>query len=193
MNWYSFFKISNNIIEHLNQRGVNENNTRFHLNEDKTRAYFPLWNGMGQLIGYQKYYPEGSKNTKDLENQKYHTIVPNNAFKGNVFWNLDGIDINSISYLFLTEGIFKSVKIRNLGYPTVALLGNSPSDSAKNQIKLWKSKNIKIIGVLDNDKAGQKLKSVCDTYCTVPNPYKDIDDMPEEEAKKFLENCLNSI
>jgi hypothetical protein len=69
-------------------------------------------------------------------------------------------------------------------------LGNSPSDSAKNQIKLWRSKGIKIIGILDNDKAGLKLRSVCDSYFTVPNPYKDIDEMPDSEAKKFLENCL---
>lgn len=174
------------MVSHLRGRGVDPEMTRVIIDEESGDTYFFLYNLSGQLVGYQKYNPNYSKVNKNPQLAKYFTWVSDEGRgKKIAVWGLEYFDMN-LPYIFLVEGVFDAARIREAGYPAIALLCNDPSSS----LTRWLSTlpQTKIV-IYDNDKAGRKLRRVGNYSYTVPTG-KDVNDLTPEEAKEFLTDCL---
>lgn len=178
-------------IDHLSSRGVDANRTYFIHDEKTNNTYFFLYNLSGDIVGYQKYNPDYPKEGGLGYLGRYFTKVqkgPTGHSKIAVF-GLDTYSID-IKYIFIAEGVFDIIKVHNLDEPGIANLGCSVSPQAKN----WYSTlpQIKIV-IQDRDDAGTELGAVGDYIYTVPEPYKDLGDMPQEEVKKFINDIKNEL
>jgi len=195
MNFKEFFICEDsikNIEQHLRDRGVDPEKLGVIYDKESNIANFLLYNLSGQLIGFQQYNPNKPKahykgeKMKDLV--KYYTYVSKEGGKKDTFisvWGLENIDFEKDKEIWITEGIFDAVKLVNAGLPALAVLTATPSK----QLKQWLSIiNKKIIGILDADEAGNLLKSVTSVAYTVPKPYKDLGEMPQEEVNSFVKD-----
>jgi len=190
--------IKENITQELIGRDVKLNDPRFPLivdTEENDVAYFPLFNLSGKFVGYQRYNPKGLKaptqkqrNTMSTKDFKYYTYVTRENPEKNIphiaVYGLHTLDKRP--YVFIVEGIFDAVKLIRLNQPVIAVLGNHPKQLKNFFFTLQK----KIIGVLDDDNAGKKLKSLTNKSYTTPKPYKDLGDMPLKEIKLFLKDTI---
>lgn len=178
------------IITHLKGRGVDPNQTRVIIDEKTEDVYFFLYNLSGQMVGFQKYNPNylktGQTKLDDPRMVKYFTWVTEEG-KGKSIgvWGLESTQFGD-DYIFITEGIFDAARIHEAGLPAIAVLCNNPSDSLKSWLATLPQKKIVIY---DNDAPGRKLMKVGDFSYTVPRD-KDVNDLTPEEAKVFLDQCL---
>jgi len=164
-----------NILDHLKDRHVDFNKTKVITDLETNQATFILYNLSGQLIGYQKYNPKGSKDYRNTELGKYFTHVTKNPDRNIAVWGLESIDERP--FMFVVEGIFDAIRLHNLGLPAIAVLANHPT-----ALRSWlKAISKTIIAVLDNDEAGNQLKSIAHQSIKVPDPYKDLGEMKSEE------------
>jgi phage/plasmid primase-like uncharacterized protein len=197
MNFNEYCLYQENIQQHLKDRGVDTNKVGVWIDKEGNTASFPLYNLSGQLVGYQFYNPDGPKKTRiqsgfDKKLMKYYTYIAGESFEKKLgVWGLETYNI-STPFLFIIEGIFDAVKIHNAGYPAIAVLSNNPTPMIKSWLKTLPQK---IIAILDNDanNSGNKLKSSAHKSFIVPDPYKDLGDMPQEEASKFIENIIKTL
>lgn len=188
--------IRESISDHLRSRGVDPSRPTVVVDEKTGIATFLLYDLGGRLVGYQQYNPDGSKkinghgkqaSEKDLA--KYFTFVGDEGrVKKIAVWGVDTIDIDD-PLLFVTEGVFDIAKVHNAGYPGIAVLCNNPQP-----LRSWfKAMGKLTIAIEDNDASGSKLRNLCDAHFTVPDPYKDLGDMPQEEATKFIQSIVESL
>ena len=180
-----------NIIEHLKSRDVDFTRTNCIVDEENCIADFFLYNLTGQIIGYQRYNPNGSKanhsNKLSKGDMKYYTyITKNDRFPMLAVYGLETYT-HTDKYLFITEGIFDCIKLHNQGLPAIAVIANNPSP-----LKSWLRTlpQIKVV-VKDNDGlAGDMLSKFGDIVLTPPDPYKDLGDMPFDEVYKLVGNVI---
>lgn len=181
------------ILQHLRDRGVDPEKTEVIMDAENGMATFILYNLSGQLVGYQRYNPRGYK--KDHDNTmtaKYYTYVTkeDNKTPKMAVWGVDNID-KDLPYLFITEGIFDAIKVKNAGYPVVAVLSNNPK-----HLKPWFAiLHKRIIAIIQNDenKAGNALKKFADFWFAVPDGFNDLGDMSQEEASRFLKSVIKQL
>lgn len=173
------------IKSHLISRGVNLKNTKIFIDHETNEATFLIYNLSGQIVGYQKYDPLGSKKN-DGKNVKYTTIVGMDGCRKKLaVYGLETLKFKS-NILFVVEGIFDSIKLHNLHIPTIAVLSNNPK-----HLKLWlKSLGRMKIAILDNDDDPQKseLASMCDKSHHVPGGWKDLGEMGHEDVTIFMKS-----
>ena len=178
------------IEKHLKDRGLDLKKSSAIIDKKSGLAHFIVYNFSGQLVGYQRYNPLGSKkNGRNLGDglDKYYTYITKEGPKTGklAVWGLETLKESS-KLLFIVEGIFDAVKVHNAGYPCVAVLGNNPK-----VLKSWLYIiPQRIIAVIDKDPAGRKLAKLADKAVTVPEPYHDLGDMPQNEATKFIKNVI---
>lgn len=184
--------LNESIEDHLKERGVDLSKTKVVLDTENNYASFFLYNLSGQLVGYQFYNPNGSKklnqNKFDKALMKYYTFASDSKM---VVYGLESYNLKS-PYLFLTEGVFDTIKIHNAGYPSIAVLSAKP----KKDVKTWLNTLPQIkIAILDNDEnlSGDKLKSFSDYHFKTPDPYKDLGDMNQKDVNKFIEECIKNL
>jgi hypothetical protein len=190
------------IEKHLLSRGVDPNKTAVIIDEESGFATFLLYNLSGQLVGYQQYNPKGTKDfpgrgkhaSKFSEDQKslmkYYTYIGRGGDKSThkiAVWGVETLDERQ--YLFVTEGIFDAIKVKNAGHPVIAVLANHPKP-----LRDWFRALAKfVIAIEDNDAAGKKLSTVADASYVVPEPYHDLGDMPQEEVNVFIKKILDEV
>jgi hypothetical protein len=207
------YKISSNLTleqvrDHLRSRGFDPDRYLFDYDEESGTVYIRLYGPDGRLMGMQEYRPGVKDKAGKDQSKRYYTDVPNPTKKPAVFWGSENIDPDK-DYLFIAEGVFDAAPIVSLGEPAIAAIGSDLSGSLIQQLKFFGKK---LIGILDNDRAGNpdisqkqyqlrvkhgKLKSVVhmlggETF-TVPDPYNDFGQMYEEdpvEAKSFIDSIL---
>ena len=176
------------IEDHLRSRGLDPKKTQVIMDKETGKATFLLYNLSGQLVGYQRYNPAGTKTkNNDPVLGKYFIYVTKESEKSSkiAVWGMETVYEHS-KIVFVVEGIFDAIKIHNAGYPAVAVLSNNPKI-----LKSWFTILGKAsIAILDNDKAGSTLKNVTNRYVVVPDPYKDLGDMPQEEVTQFIKQIL---
>lgn len=182
-----------NILSHLKERGIDVTKTRPIIDEETQDVFFFLYNLSGQLVGYQKYNPNyektGQNKLTDPKLAKYFTWVTEEGnVKKNAVWGLESIKLTD-KFMFITEGIFDAARIHEAGYPSISVLGNNPSPGIKSWLNTLPQKKIVIA---DNDIPGRRLKLLGD-YSFNTEVGKDINDLSVEEAKIFLNSCLNKI
>jgi len=176
------------IEQHLKDRGLDLKKSSAIIDKKSGIAHFILYNLSGQLVGYQRYNPLGSKKTGHNVGDgldKYYTYITKEGPKTHklAVWGLETLK-QSDRLLFIVEGIFDAVKVHNAGYPCVAVLGNAPKI-----LKSWfYVLPQKIIAILDNDSAGNVLGRMADKAVKVPEPYHDLGDMPQGAATKFIQS-----
>lgn len=183
------------IIQHLKDRGVDLERTRVIVDEKDGFATFFLYNLSGQLVGQQRYNPWGNKkingrHSNDWDhNARYFFHSRKEGDKHDqrsiAVWGLESV-YDTSRILFVVEGIFDAVKVQNAGYPAIAVMTNDPSP-----LSHWfKALGKTVIAVLDNDPAGKKLRNIAHKFINVPDPYKDLGDMPQEEVNQLLRDFL---
>lgn len=180
------------IINHLKERGIDPFSTRLIIDKDTNNVYFFLYNLSGEMIGYHKYNPENPKKIDpklDPRLAKYFTWVTEEGNSKKIaVWGLETYDFRD-KFIFITEGIFDIARVHEAGYPGICVFCNNPSDSLKSWLNTLPQ--IKIV-LYDNDSAGKKLKKVGD-YSFTTNDAKDMNDLTPKEAKKFLDEIVDSI
>jgi hypothetical protein len=149
------------------------------------------------MVGYQKYNPKWPKSGQDRKKlgdprkTKYYNWVGDEPEgKKIAVWGLESISITD-KYIFITEGIFDIARAHEAGFPGVAVLCNDPNP----QLGFWlKTLPQTKIVIYDNDvnKAGEKLIKLGDYAFCVPKG-KDLNDLSADDAKKFLQSCINKI
>jgi hypothetical protein len=182
---------------HLKERGVDPDKTQLIIDEESGDTFFFLYNFSGQMVGYQKYnsmYDKKSQSSKKLGDPRktkyYNWVGDEPEGKKIAVWGLESINITD-KYIFITEGIFDIARAHEAGFPGVAVLCNDPNP----QLGFWlKTLPQTKIVIYDNDvnKAGEKLIKLGDYAFCVPKG-KDLNDLSPDDAKKFLQSCINKI
>jgi len=137
---------------------------------------FPLWNLMGQMVGYQQYRPDADKERKlNPKDMRYYTYLPSNT---NTAWGLETLNPRKVN-LLVVEGIFDAVKLHNAGCNALAVLANNPRP-----LKSWlHTLGYNIVPVCEGDKAGRMLASLAtgDIVEYLPEGV-DVGDMTAEQV-----------
>jgi hypothetical protein len=175
------------IKEHLLSRGVNLENTTIYLDEENNVAYFPLYHiSKGTLVGYQKYDPSKHRRQRKHENPEDLKYYVESSDKALSFWGAENINLLTDKFIFVTEGIFDAIKIKNMNLPVIATLSNT-KPHLKGQFKLL---GALMIGILDNEESGNELKNIVDVSFKTPDPYKDLGEMSQDEVNNFIFKTL---
>lgn len=140
-----------------------------------------LFNLSGEMVGYQLYRPwSNDKKVNDPHTGRYYTYAI--AGKDAVF----GLEIdNKRGPLFIVEGIFKAAKLHSLGYNAIAVLTSHPK-----RMRPWfriLGETRDLIGIGDNDPAGQKLVNTVGRGALSPI---DLDEMSDEDVIQFVEELI---
>ena len=133
---------------------------------------FMLYNPHGKLVGYQVYRPGASKEKRnDPREGRYYTYLPREV---DGFYGLEQ-DVGGP--LYVVEGIFKAVKLHNLGYSAVAVLGATPK-----RLNSWfraVRQQRPVLAIGDADSAGAELVRIVGRGFQSP---RDLDEMTDEEV-----------
>ena len=169
------------ISNHLLERHIDFNRTKVYLDHAQNLATFPTFNLSGQMTGYQQYNPLGDKKIhNDRLKSKYYTFIGDNfAYQ---VWGLESFNYRN-DVLFIAEGIFDAVRLINFNFPAIAALTCTPCPDFIQWLKVI---NRRVIAILDNDDSGNRLKSSAQESYRVPDPYKDLGDMPNDDVKAFI-------
>lgn len=140
-----------------------------------------LYNLSGQMVGYQIYRPWSTeKKVNDPKNGRYYTYA------------IEGVDAvfgleacTKPGPWFIVEGIFKAAKLHSLGYNAIAVLTSHPK-----RMRPWfriLRETRDLIGIGDNDPAGQKLVNTVKRGALSPT---DLDEMASEDVINFVEALI---
>lgn len=156
------------ITENLEQRRLNTDLHKVWISEQERVATFPLYNLSGQLVGYQRYRPDATKEAKnDPRNGRYFTRIKDSRVG---VWGIESWYLSDT--LFITEGIFDAAAITYNGYSAVAVLSSDLSNTSKNWF--WTLRHYrKVVAICDNDAAGIKLAKHANIYHIVKQ-HKDL-------------------
>lgn len=181
--------------DHLKLRGLDIDKTRVMIDDKNGVVYFFIYNLSGKCVGYQRYNPKGIKISKSNHQPediivKYYTYISkvNNKIETAVY-GLETYDWKA-KYLFITEGIFDIIKVHNAGYCGIAMMMNNPPSYYISWLNTLPQ--IKIV-IADNDVPGKVLGKAGNYMFHPPEPYKDLGEMPQPEADKFLKELINKI
>lgn len=170
------------VLAHLHSRHMNTQLHRVWINDIEGYASFAIWNLSGQLIGYQRYRPEGSKDkNNDPREGRYFTRIKDKKVG---VWGLESWSLSNT--LFVTEGIFDACRITKLGYSAIAVFGNDLSDSTKRW--LWAVRQFRtVIAVCDNDAPGKRLARYSHISHVVED-YKDLGEASDIYVCNLIKN-----
>lgn len=167
------------LIEHLLKRNYNPSlyvNQVLDHNDSVLTVY--LTNLSGQFVGFQQYRPlVQEKRVNNATEGRYFTYSQRGV---NACWGIETLD-TSKKDLYLVEGIFKASALHMLGYNALALLTSNPKP-----MKSWlHTLPYNLIGVGDNDKAGQWMPKIAGQGFQSD---LDLDEYSLEELQKILES-----
>jgi hypothetical protein len=176
------------IKEHLLSRHVDLSRYRtiFYQSEPEPLVCFVCYNLSGKLTGYQQYRPLADKEQHNDEKYgRYHTYVTDEGEKGRAKKSLNVWGLETFYYrsdiLFITEGVFDSVRLHNLNLPSIAVFTNDPKPLRSFLFSIGR----KIICVCDGDPSGKKLEKFGQTVITCPEGY-DLGKMTNENITNLV-------
>jgi hypothetical protein len=145
---------------------------------------FPLWVPGGKLIGYQRYIWNADKLRDNNSKGRYFTWVADTHKKCYVY----GYDsVFGCGPLFVTEGVWDCVKVHINWFDCVATLTSTPHKQTKQWLRFIAGRR-PIVAIADND--GVLGRGWADEVVHINN-YKDIGDMPREEAGQLLKEVCD--
>jgi DNA primase len=167
------------ILQHLVSRHVDLNLHRPVMDETERVATFFLYNLSGQIVGYQQYRPDASKDKKNNPREgRYFTYRPKHTI---AVWGLESLDLRN-GLVFVTEGIFDAARLTELGQPALAVLSNDPSVDTRNFLNCL---GRRVVAVCDPDRAGRKLAKVGHHAEIMPAEH-DLGDAPAEFVRQLI-------
>ena len=174
-------------IPYLKGRGITKDSVikyQIGYSESQDMVTVPVHSPDGICLGFVARSIEGKsfKNSQGLPRSK-------------TLFNVHRVKISS--QVFVVESTFDAIKIEQIGRPAVATLGANISN---NQISLLKRYFNSIILLPDNDEAGRsqshKMTEALGNVVTlgkIPDKYKDISDMNNEELSNFIYQFDNMV
>lgn len=179
------------IRTHLRSRGLDPDRPGVLIDEERGIATFLLWDLSGRCAGYQQYNPAGTKQIRNDEKHrdqlKYFTYAGEEGDgsragrKKLIAWGFESFHVGQ-RIVFIVEGVFDAVKLHNAGLPALAVISNDPKHLRPLLIALGRT----VIAVCDRDDAGGRLANCADIAVRVPEPFKDLGEMPQEEVDSWL-------
>lgn len=151
-----------------------------------TSASFPLYNLMGQLVGYQKYTPTAPKQSKTVrpDELKYFTYTPTNKVTAYGLHLLK----SKYPYVILVEGVFDACRLHRLGFNALAVLSCDPK-----HLKEWLTLlPYKKLALVDGDSAGLKLAKYAEAYVQCPSN-EDVSSVHTVVLHNLLNQLLKAI
>lgn len=143
------------VEQSLLNRGV-DSKYQVHICETQQVATFMLYSPSSHALrGYHQYRPFTlEKRNNDPKNSRYFTYQPRVMQHGDpCVFGLEYCNDIDLSPLFVTEGLFETVKLLNLGFNSVAILS---SNASKILLKELKALSPEIVWCGDDDEAGNR-------------------------------------
>lgn len=167
------------VLENLKSRGLTSSTPVF-IDEEEGVATFLLYNG-NKLVGYQQYRPNADKKKKNHPREgRYFTYLPKETD------GLYGLEQDAgCGTLFVVEGIFKAIKLHNLGYNAISPLGATPK-RLKPYFKILRATR-RLVALGDDDPAGRELVRIVRRGTTTP---VDLDEMSDAEVHELVKEYL---
>lgn len=170
------------LVEHLQARHLDLNLHQPVLDEVANVATFFLWNLSGQLVGYQQYRPNASKEKSNNPKEgRYYTYRQKTDL---AVWGVESLHLTS-HVVFVTEGVFDAARLTELGVSAVAVLSNDPAPDVRNWLM---SLGRTVVVVADNDAAGRRLAKF-GHYAVFTNE-KDLGDSSEQFVKTLVKRFV---
>ena len=153
-------------FDHLIHRGGTT--SMRHVVVDEKYIYFYLYNLSGQMVGYQRYFKDGTKEfrNEDRADAKYYTYI-SKAAKGSVLGVYGLNSYHPQTDLYIVEGVWDAIVLHKFGFSAIAVLCNNPEHLAS---WLFAIPN-KVIAIPDADKSGSKLIKYADSHVVLPDGY----------------------
>lgn len=166
------------LLEHLKERHLDVDLHHPVLDEAERVVTFFLWNLSGQVVGYQQYRPEATKEKKNNPKEgRYFTYNPKATI---AVWGLESLHFTP-RVVFVTEGIFDAARLTEKGYSAVAVLSNDPKKDVRNWLA---SLGRTVVAVCDDDAAGKKLAKLGDASFVLEG--HDLGDATDDEVNEIL-------
>jgi hypothetical protein len=157
---------------HLHSRCFSMNLHRVWLGD--STATVPLWNLSGQLVGYQQYRPNASKEAKnDPREGRYFTRLARDRVG---VWGLESWDFSGA--LFLCEGVFDACKVTWLGYSALAVFSTEVNATTASWLSVLRSHR-RVVALCDGDHVGLRLAKYAHDHVQM-SPWHDVGDAPLE-------------
>lgn len=150
------------VLENLKSRHFDTDLHTVWVDETEGVATYPLWNLSGKMVGYQQYRPAATKKRDNHPRESRYFTWRKDRVVG--VWGLESWNLSNT--LFVTEGVFDATRLTARGYSAVAVLSNDPCASTQRWFAMVRSQR-PVVGVLDDDAAGYKLRRLCHVYHTV--------------------------
>lgn len=149
---------------------------------------FPLVAPGGRFVGHQRYFWQRPKLRSNDEQGRYiTTYLAESKLTGFYGWD------NCFGHgpLFVTEGIWDSLRVNNCWVDCVALLCNSPSKQLRQYIRMLANGRL-VIALIDRDenKAGEKLGRAFDLAYEPAEGYGDYNAMPHDVCFAHMTHIL---
>lgn len=170
------------VFKNLKSRHLDMNLHTVWIDEDSGVAVFPLWNLSGQLVGYQNYRPNATKEKKNHPREgRYFTFLKDGKLG---VWGLESWNLTDT--LFVTEGIFDAARLTERGYSAIATLSNDP---VKLKEWFWIIRQLRtVIVICDPDTAGRKLGKYGHESFLMDSEF-DLGAAPE----KYVDDLINAL
>lgn len=143
------------------------------IDESEGVVTFPLYRFDGMLAGYQTYRPGAPKQHSNPKMARYFT----RAHGRQLLWGTD-LPLND-GPIWITESIFKSAAVHNVGGNSWALLGSTFSAGLRRQLAMLPY-DFRVIG--DNDAAGESLVKSFGKGFVAP----DLDELQPHEVSNLI-------
>jgi len=169
------------VEEHLKARHFDTRLHKVWIDEDEGVATYPLWNLIGQMVGFQQYRPAADKQPRNHpRNSRYFTYRKNGTVG---VWGMESWNLSNT--LFVTEGAFDAARLTSMGYSAIATLSNDVDSTLKRW--LWVVRQTRrVVAVCDNDAAGRKLAK-CGNAFHIMTDYKDLG----EASDNYVQHLIN--
>ena len=165
-------------LDHLKERGLRPWH-KVYIDLDNELVTFPLYCG-DKWIGYQKY--SHKETSKRNNGGRYFTWV-SEAYKQCFVYGTQ--NCYGFGPLFVCEGVWDAIRLSNCWVDAIAVLCNDPHKQCRWWVRQY-ANGRPIVVICDRDEAGGRLASVGDYSITVPSPFKDANEMSDDECQEFL-------
>lgn len=166
-------------FDYLRERGLNEATiilNRLGYDDERDAIVIPVCDAQGKIKGYSYRY-------LDHPHLRYKHEVKYTDF----LWGYHLIKTPP-RYLYVTEGVFKTAILNQVGIPSVSTFSSSLS---KTQKELLRKTGSEVIFVLDNDypglQHGYNVVKLGYKVGLLPPEYKDPDEMFKDKGKVTIE------
>ena len=168
-----------NLVEYLLKRRLNPPRYQLTLDEKERIITFYLFNLSGRIVGYQQHRPDSMEKKMNCPKEaRYYTYLPE---KTDGFFGLECCTFPSSAPLYVVEGVFKAATLHSLGYDAIAVLTSDPK-RLRPLFRILRHTR-PVIGIGDNDAAGQKLVDRVGRGSVSP---ADLDEMSAADVVKFI-------